>query len=106
MRFIFFDRIFSCIVFERNVQEKKKRQDERKKVRKILGDKAPPKMIPNTIENTREYDATMVESNDTEIEHYEMNDELASYFKCETTPKVLITISQGAKLVIIVKKAV
>jgi len=77
---------------------KRSRQDERKKIRKVLGDKAPPKAIPKTLENTREYDVTMVDPNDDEIAHYEMNDELAPYFQRLTTPKVLITISQGAKL--------
>lgn len=77
---------------------KRQRQDERNKLREALGDKAPPKEAPRTIENTREYDVTMVDPNDDEIAHFEMNDEMAAYFKRQTKPKVLITISQSAKL--------
>ncbi|CAJ0950686.1 unnamed protein product, partial [Mesorhabditis belari] len=77
---------------------KRVRQDERKKVREKLGDKAPPKEQPRTIESTREYDVTMVAEEDEEVEHDEEHDEFASYFHKETTPKVLITMSPFAKV--------
>merc|ERR1719356_904483 len=41
-------------------KEKRKRQDARKKVAKALGDDAPPKLVPKTIDSMREYDETTV----------------------------------------------
>merc|ERR1719242_1666819 len=41
-------------------KEKKKRQDLRKKEREEMGDEAPPKMVPKTIDSMREYDETTV----------------------------------------------
>ena len=41
-------------------KEKKARQDERKKEREALGDEAPPKLVPHTIDSMREYDETTV----------------------------------------------
>ena len=35
-------------------------QDERKKEREELGDEAPPKLVPKTLDNMREYDVTTV----------------------------------------------
>ncbi|VDP45135.1 unnamed protein product [Soboliphyme baturini] len=78
-------------------KEKKKRQDERRKIREALGDKAPPKLQPKTIENTREQDVTMVDPADEEVIQDEALDEMSTYFNRVTKPKVLITISPGAK---------
>ncbi|VDM73129.1 unnamed protein product [Strongylus vulgaris] len=78
-------------------KNKRARQAEREKLRETLGDAAPPKEVPKTIESTREYDVTMVQDNDEEIEHDEAHDEFAAYFNRETTPKVLITMSPFAK---------
>jgi len=77
---------------------KRQRQDEREKLRDTLGDEAPPKEQPKTIENTREYDVTMVDPEDEEVIHDEINDEMAQYFNRKSTPKVLITISPFAKV--------
>ena len=41
-------------------KEKRKRQDERKKEREELGEDAPPKLVPKTIDSMREYDETTV----------------------------------------------
>ena len=41
-------------------QAKKKAKGERKKELEALGDAAPPKQVPRTIENTRASDETMV----------------------------------------------
>jgi len=56
-----------------------------------LGDKAPPKLIPKTLENTREFDETTVDINDNEIKEDEATDEFAEYFKGNQNPKVFIT---------------
>ncbi|XP_070563358.1 ribosome production factor 1-like [Ptychodera flava] len=74
-------------------KEKRERQKKRKKEEDELGDKAPPKKIPKTIENTRVYDETMVDPQDQEVLYDEANDEIAPYFNRETTPKILITTS-------------
>lgn len=83
-------------MFYESIQAKRERQDERAKIRDKLGDAAPEKEVPRTIESTREYDETMVQEDDEEVEHDEANDEFASYFKRERNPKVLITVSPNA----------
>ncbi|XP_041358382.1 ribosome production factor 1-like isoform X2 [Gigantopelta aegis] len=67
--------------------EKKKKQKEAK----AMGDKAPPKQIPKTLENMRVSDETMVNPQDEEVLKDEAQDELSSYFNRQTTPKILIT---------------
>ena len=77
-------------------KEKKVRQDERKKEREALGDEAPPKLVPKTIDSMREYDETTVggkegAEEDEEVEQDIVNDEFAEYFSKSYEPKVLIT---------------
>ena len=60
----------------------------------LLGEDAPPKQIPRTIENTREPDETTVREDDLEVKEDEDVDEFSSYFRCEREPKLLITTSQ------------
>uniref|UniRef100_A0A2K6FN66 Uncharacterized protein n=1 Tax=Propithecus coquereli TaxID=379532 RepID=A0A2K6FN66_PROCO len=43
-----------------------------KKEREALGDKAPPKPIPKTIDNQRVYDETIVDPNDEEVAYDEV----------------------------------
>ncbi|XP_078500851.1 ribosome production factor 1 isoform X2 [Lissotriton helveticus] len=64
-----------------------------KKERKALGDKAPPKPVPKTIENQRVYDETTVDPADEEVIFDESTDEFASYFNRQSVPKILITTS-------------
>ena len=70
---------------------KKKLRAERVKEIEALGDAAPPKQIPRTIENTREEEETMVKSDDAEVLGDEADDEFAKYFLNETNPKIMIT---------------
>ncbi|KAI1285603.1 Ribosome production factor 1 [Halotydeus destructor] len=81
----------------RLVKNKAKREarDERQKQYKLLGDKAPPKQVPRTIENTREPDVTMVDPEDEEVKEDEAADEFATYFRKEKAPKILITSSDN-----------
>ena len=77
-------------------KEKKARQEERKKEREALGDEAPPKLVPKTIDSMREYDETTVggkegAEEDEEVEQDIVNDEFAEYFSKSYEPKVLIT---------------
>ncbi|XP_033636438.1 ribosome production factor 1-like [Asterias rubens] len=74
-------------------KDKLKEKQRKKSERKMLGDKAPPKKAPKTIESMRVYDETMVDPQDEEVTHDEDQDEMSSYFKRETQPKVLITAS-------------
>ncbi|XP_074647186.1 ribosome production factor 1-like isoform X1 [Tubulanus polymorphus] len=74
-------------------KQKKKQKKLQKEERKALGDNAPPKQVPKTIENCRVYDETFVNPEDEEVAVDEANDELAPYFNRETTPKILIVAS-------------
>uniref|UniRef100_A0A8C3E3S2 Ribosome production factor 1 n=6 Tax=Passeriformes TaxID=9126 RepID=A0A8C3E3S2_CORMO len=74
-------------------QEKLALKKKRRKEREALGDKAPPKAIPKTIENQRVYDETTVDPNDEEVAFDEATDEFAPYFNRQTVPKILITTS-------------
>ncbi|KAG2461599.1 RPF1 factor, partial [Polypterus senegalus] len=77
-------------------QKKKEKSDlkkKRKREREALGDKAPPKPIPKTIENQRVFDETVVNPEDDEVALDEGTDEFSSYFNRLTNPKILITTS-------------
>ncbi|XP_056020232.1 ribosome production factor 1-like [Ostrea edulis] len=56
-----------------------------------MGEEAPPKQVPKTIESMRVKDETMVDPEDTEVMLDEAQDELQTYFNRETSPKILIT---------------
>ncbi|XP_022329870.2 ribosome production factor 1-like [Crassostrea virginica] len=76
------------------VEKRKAKMKEKKRKRKeaeSMGEEAPPKQVPKTIESMRVKDETMVTAEDTEVMMDEAQDELASYFSRETLPKILIT---------------
>ncbi|KAA8589547.1 hypothetical protein FQN60_012912 [Etheostoma spectabile] len=85
------------LMFMKLKQEKRKQKmqikKKKKKEREALGDKAPPKEVPKTIENQRVYDETTVDPEDEEIAFDEGTDEFSAYFNGLTNPKVLITTS-------------
>lgn len=54
--------------------------------------------MPNTLENTREFDETIVEE-DEEVAADEATDEFAEYFQNGLAPKILITTSKGPSAV-------
>ncbi|XP_057501735.1 uncharacterized protein LOC130785565 [Actinidia eriantha] len=56
-----------------------------------LGEELPPKSIPRTIENTREFDETVCKPDDEELFAGNDADEFSSVLKHECTPKILIT---------------
>lgn len=70
---------------------KKKLREERVAEVEALGEAAPPKQVPKTIENCRELDETLVQPDDEEIAGDEKDDEFAKYFTNETKPKIMIT---------------
>ena len=64
----------------------------------VLGDNAPPKLVPKTIESMRESDETTVKptsapevEQDEEVNWDIANDEFKDYFDKSYVPKVLIT---------------
>ncbi|XP_020348267.1 ribosome production factor 1 [Oncorhynchus nerka] len=85
------------LMFMKLKQEKRKQKvamkKKKKKERDALGDKAPPKEVPKTIENQRVYDETTVNPEDEEVAFDEGTDEFSAYFNRLTNPKVLITTS-------------
>ncbi|XP_034438339.1 ribosome production factor 1 [Hippoglossus hippoglossus] len=85
------------LMFMKIKLEKKKQKlqlkKKKKKEREALGDKAPPKEVPKTIENQRVYDETTVDPEDEEVAFDEGTDEFSAYFNGLTNPKVLITTS-------------
>ncbi|TSM94614.1 Ribosome production factor 1 [Bagarius yarrelli] len=85
------------LMFMKLKQEKRRQKlqlrKKRKKEREALGDKAPPKEVPKTIENQRIYDETTVDPEDEEVAFDEGTDEFSAYFNKLINPKVLITTS-------------
>ncbi|CAH3030609.1 unnamed protein product [Porites evermanni] len=82
----------------RKAKEKKERKRKRKREESQDPNVAPPKQVPRTIDNTRVADDTIVEPEDHEVRNDEESDQLATYFRCEMVPKVLITSSDRSKL--------
>ena len=78
------------------VKEKRELRQKRLKEYKALGKSAPPKQVPKTIENMREFDDTLVAPDDEEVKQDEAVDEFASYFRAEREPKILVTTSDYA----------
>ncbi|GKY93369.1 hypothetical protein MPSEU_000304500 [Mayamaea pseudoterrestris] len=80
-------------MYGKYLQQKQKQKSEQRLQRakqvEELGEDAPPKAAPKTIDNTRILDATMVR-NDPDVTQDEDTDEFAPYFGGEA-PKVLIT---------------
>eukprot|EP01113_Clastostelium_recurvatum_P035269 TRINITY_DN4898_c0_g1_i3.p1 TRINITY_DN4898_c0_g1~~TRINITY_DN4898_c0_g1_i3.p1 ORF type:complete len:317 (-),score=60.55 TRINITY_DN4898_c0_g1_i3:12-962(-) len=79
---------------EISAAKNKARTEERKrrvKEREALGEKAPPKKVARTIENTREADDTMVVPGDEEVLADEHTDEFAGCFEAKKEPRILIT---------------
>merc|ERR1711865_730507 len=64
---------------------------KRQKEHALLGDDAPPKQEPRTLDNTREADDTVVDGDDEEVAGDENMDEFASYFNSDIPPKIMIT---------------
>nr|CAG4638596.1 EOG090X09U6 [Cyclestheria hislopi] len=74
---------------------KKELQKKRRKEAEALGDEAPPKLVPKTIESTREQDVTAVDEDDEEVQFDLTHDEFESYFSKTYVPKILLTTSDN-----------
>ncbi|PON97163.1 Brix domain containing protein [Trema orientale] len=75
-------------------RKKAKARDAAAKRALELGEEPPAKMIPRTIENTRELDETVCMPDDEELFAGNDADEFSSILKREITPKILITTSR------------
>ncbi|XP_054160437.1 ribosome production factor 1-like [Oppia nitens] len=75
-------------------ESKKEARTARQNEAKSMGEKAQ-KLVPRTIESTREPDETMVDPNDEDVKEDEEHDEMATYFRKEIEPKILITSSDN-----------
>ncbi|KJE97812.1 hypothetical protein CAOG_09134 [Capsaspora owczarzaki ATCC 30864] len=84
--------LYKQLKHDKSVARRKER-DQKLAERRQLGDAAPPKEVPKTIESTREFDETIVNPDDQEVVEDEAMDEFANYFNGETLPKLLITTS-------------
>ncbi|PRP73563.1 hypothetical protein PROFUN_02572 [Planoprotostelium fungivorum] len=71
--------------------EKKQKKKERKKNENLPEGQAPPKKIPNTIENMRADDETFVTGEDEEVLEEVEVDEFSDYYVDKKEPKILIT---------------
>lgn len=76
---------------EKKAQKKNERL-QREKEAEALGEDAPPKQAPRTLDNTRETEPTMVKGEDeAEVQADEADDEFAPDFNDTIRPKLLIT---------------
>src|SRR3990167_3403923 len=76
---------------KREPTSKDKKAPKSKKKKTTEGEEKKEKQIPKTLDNTREFDETIVAPDDEEVFEDEQTDEFASYFDRTRTPKVLIT---------------
>ena len=68
---------------------------KKRKIREEHGEEAAPKGVTKTIESMRVKDETIItDADDEEIKGEQSIDEFASYFKNETTPKILMTTNR------------
>ena len=72
-------------------KDKREKREKRRREAEELGDEAPPKQIPKTLDSMREAEETTVEPEDEEVLADEDDDEFSPYFKNEKSPKVMIT---------------
>lgn len=71
---------------------------KKEKMREEHGEEAAPKGITKTIESMRVKDETIItDADDEEIKGEHSIDEFASYFKNETTPRILLTTNRRPK---------
>eukprot|EP00697_Spironema_sp_BW2_P016579 gnl/Spiro4/7898_TR4162_c0_g1_i1.p1 gnl/Spiro4/7898_TR4162_c0_g1~~gnl/Spiro4/7898_TR4162_c0_g1_i1.p1 ORF type:complete len:312 (-),score=63.13 gnl/Spiro4/7898_TR4162_c0_g1_i1:41-976(-) len=73
-------------------KKKKKRQDreKRKREEEELGENAPPKKVPRTLDNTRVEDETMICNHEEQVAADLASDEFANYFQGQT-PRLMLT---------------
>lgn len=75
-------------------RKKAKAREAAEKKALELGEEPPPKMVPRTIENTREFDETICRPDDEELFAGNDVDEFSAILRKERDPKILITTSR------------
>ncbi|KAJ1692847.1 hypothetical protein LUZ63_009545 [Rhynchospora breviuscula] len=85
--------VYAKLKHEKRVEKRKKikARDAASKQALELGEEPPEKMVPRTIENTRELDETVCRPDDEELFAGNDADEFSAVLKQQTAPKVLIT---------------
>lgn len=82
-------------MYGKYLMEKKNQKNlarrQRAKEAAALGEEAPPKPVPKTLESTREVEPTFVKFEDQEVAADEGEDEFAAYFADTVRPKILVT---------------
>ena len=79
------------------MEKKKRRQLRQKEELRALenGETPAPRQVPKTIENQRVVDETfIVKEDEEEIQNEDKEDEFASYFSFNSSPKIIITTSR------------
>ena len=78
---------------EKNAKKKIKieKKQRAKKLKEELGDNAPPKQEPKSLDKMREVDITMVGKEDEEVFADINEDEFAPYYRNEKQAKIMIT---------------
>jgi len=79
---------------------KKEKKEQRKKDKEDPDKKDLPKNVPKTWDNMREYDETMLESEDDEVAKDESMDEFRKYFDGEQPKTIITTNNRPSKALI------
>ena len=74
----------------RKAKEKREQKEREAAEAAALGE-AVPKRAVRTLDNTREWDDTVVDKTDPELLADEADDEFADIFSCERPPKIMMT---------------
>ena len=89
--------IYGKLLHEKSLEKKKRRQLRQKEELRALenGETPAPRQVPKTIENQRVVDETfIVKEDEEEIQNEDKEDEFASYFSFNSSPKIIITTSR------------
>ena len=89
--------VYGKLLHEQALEKKKRRQLRQKEELRALenGETPAPRQVPKTIENQRVIDEThIVKEDEEEIQNEDKEDEFASYFSFNSSPKIIITTSR------------
>ncbi|KAG9141675.1 hypothetical protein Leryth_019312 [Lithospermum erythrorhizon] len=88
--------VYAKLKQQKKIEKRKqtKARDAAEKQAIELGQEPPPRQVPKTIENTREFDETVCKPDDEELFAGNDADEFSSILKQGFTPKILLTTSR------------
>jgi len=84
-----------CKIKVQKAKLKMERRLKRIEERELLGDKAPPKLIPKTMENSKVDQPGYERLTPEEAKNLPIEDDLKPYFEGKLTPKILITTTRA-----------